>query len=131
MPKSHGVRSHEVKTFRDIVAWQLSMKLARFVYLKSKEFPDSERFGMTSQIRRSVISIPSNIAEGYGRQTRPDFLRFLRTARGSLFEVKTQVELSNDLGLWSSDPELDELLNETDRVLQGFIRGLEDSQPRA
>lgn len=119
-----------MKTFRDTVAWQLAMKLARAVYLKSKEFPDSERFGMTSQIRRSVISIPSNIAEGYGRQTRPDFLRFLRTARGSLFEVKTQVELSNDLGLWSADPVLDEMLNETDRVLQGFIRGLEESQPR-
>jgi four helix bundle protein len=120
-----------VKTFRDIVAWQKSMQLARTVYSRSGNLPDSERFGLMSQLRRAAVSIPSNIAEGFGRETRADFLRFLRQARGSLFEVQTQLELAQALTMLDRDPELDALVAETDRVLQGFIRGLEASQDRA
>lgn len=119
-----------MKTFRDIVAWQKSMQLALNVYSRTRAMPDGERFGLTSQLRRAASSVPANIAEGYGRQSRPDFLRFLRTARGSLFELQTHMELAQGLGMLDHDPEIESLLSETDRVLQGFIRGLEESPPR-
>ena len=119
-----------MKTFRDIVAWQKSMRLAAAVYSRSSRFPDTERFGLTAQLRRAAVSVPSNIAEGFGRETRADFLRFLRQARGSLFEVQTQLELAQALTMLDRDPELDALVAETDRVLQGFIRGLESSEDR-
>lgn len=116
-----------MKTFRDIVAWQRGMQLAKAVYTATDAMPNTERFGLTMQMRRSAVSVPSNIAEGYGRHSKSDFLRFLRTARGSLFELQTQMELAQALTMLDRDPELEALSKETDRVLQGFIRGLEES----
>jgi four helix bundle protein len=78
-----------VKTFRDLVAWQKGMELAKAVYQETKKMPETERFGLTNQMRRSAVSIASNIAEGFGRQSRPDLLKFLRVARGSLNELAT------------------------------------------
>ena len=119
-----------MKTFRDIVAWQKSIKLAKAVYTATAALPPDERFGLTSQMRRAAIAIPSNIAEGYGRESKADFLRFLRTARGSLYELQTQVHLARELELLNTNSELDAMISETDRVLQAFIRGLNDSKPR-
>ena len=119
-----------MKSFREIVAWQRAMRLASMVYEYAATLPENERFGLGAQIRRAAVSIPSNIAEGFGRQTRMDFLRFLRTARGSLYELQTQVELAQALGMVDRNQELEAMASETDRVLQGFIRGLEDSPPR-
>ena len=104
------------------------MQLAKAVYRVTATMPGTERFGLTSQMRRAAVSVPSNIAEGHGRESRGDYIRFLKTARGSLMELQTQLILSMDLGFLTSDPELDNLLSETDRVLQGLIRGVERLQ---
>ncbi len=114
-----------IKTFRDLVAWQLGMKLARRVYQVTGEMPKAERFGLVDQMRRAAVSIPSNIAEGYARATTFDYLKHLRIARGSLAELSTQFELSVDLEMVRRREELPDLIGEADRVLQGLIRSLE------
>ncbi|MGB9031414.1 MAG: four helix bundle protein [Acidobacteriaceae bacterium] len=88
----------ETRHFRDLKAWQLSMALARKIYALTEGFPEKEKFGLTSQIRRAAISVPSNIAEGRGRKTDRSFAQFLTQARGSLYELQTQIELAGDLG---------------------------------
>ena len=117
-----------VKTFRDLIAWQKAMALAKEVYRATTRMPDSEKFGLTSQMRRAAVSIPSNIAEGHGRQSRTDYIRFLRTARGSLMELQTQLILVEELNFLRVPPELNALQAETDRVLQALIRSLEKLQ---
>ncbi|GJQ29400.1 MAG: hypothetical protein HBSAPP03_12840 [Phycisphaerae bacterium] len=94
------------------------------VYRFSSKFPDSERFGLQSHIRRAAVSVPSNIAEGFGRQNTNEMTRFLRIARGSLFEVRTQVLLAERLGYCNKDDSPHTVIDETDRVLQGLIRSL-------
>jgi len=117
-----------VKTFRDLITWQKAMLLARETYLLTKQLPGAEQFGLTAQMRKAAISIPSNIAEGHGRESRSDYLRFLRTARGSLMELQTQFILAADLQLLTMPPHAQELLAETDRVLQALIRSLKKLQ---
>jgi len=118
----------QVRTFRDLIAWQKAMDLARSVYRATEKMPQSERFGLTNQMRRAAVSVPSNIAEGHGRQSRPDYLKHLRIARGSLGELATQLELAWTMELISPDAGLLELVEENDRVLQGLIRGLENKE---
>ena len=118
-----------VRTFRDLVAWQRAMDLARAVYVASLSMPASERFGLTTQMRRAAISVPANIAEGHARQSRGDYLRFLRIARGSLAELMTHVELAISLNMLSETRQTIALLQESDRILQGLIRSLEN-KPR-
>jgi four helix bundle protein len=118
----------EIKTFKDLVAWQKAMKLATEVYEATSMMPDNEKFGLTSQMRRAAVSVPSNIAEGYGRESLADYLRFLKTAGGSLMELQTQLILAEDLGFLRQTPALNDLLAETDRVLQGLIRNLAKRQ---
>lgn len=86
--------------------------------------PPEELYGLTSQMRRSAVSVPCNIAEGYARQRQADYIRFLRVARGSLYELDTQIELATELNYLDDDRELTDLLRETDRILQGLIRSL-------
>jgi four helix bundle protein len=95
------------------------------VYTVTTHMPLSERFGLIDQMRRAAVSIPSNIAEGHARQSRPDYLKHLRIARGSLAELSTQSELAMSLKLLPSHPKLNSLLEEEDRILQGLIRSLE------
>lgn len=85
------------KGFRDLMVWQKSMQLAVEVYKLTKNFPREEVYGLTSQIRRSAISIPSNIAEGHGRLNAREFRQFLGVARGSTYELQTQLELARSL----------------------------------
>ncbi|MDY7108585.1 MAG: four helix bundle protein [Planctomycetota bacterium] len=101
------------------------MELARRIYEVSQTMPKEEQFGLTSQLRRAAISIPSNIAEGFGRERRRDLLQFLRIARGSLNELSTQYELAVELQMIEAKPAMIELINETDRVLQGLISSLQ------
>jgi four helix bundle protein len=86
-----------VKTYRDLIVWQKSMKLVADVYTVTRSFPSDELYTLTSQLRRSAISIPSNIAEGYGRNSTLDYKRFLQIATGSLFELQTQIEIAVNL----------------------------------
>lgn len=91
-----------IQSFRDLQVWQRSMELTVAVYRLTEGFPRGEVFGLTSQLRRSAVSIPSNIAEGYGRLNRREFKRFLLIARGSSCELQTQLELSRAVGLGDS-----------------------------
>ena len=90
---AHGFRVVRVQDFQDLEVWQVSMALAAHVLEASPQLPAAERFGIGTQMRRASVSIPSNIAEGYGRGTRLDYLRFLRIARGSACELHTLVLL--------------------------------------
>ena len=80
-----------LKTYRELEVWQRSMDLVEAVYRLTNEFPAEEKFGLTSQLRRAAVSIPANIAEGYGRVHRGDYLRHLSIAKGSLMEVETHL----------------------------------------
>ena len=122
----------EIKSFRDLIAWQKSMDLCKAIYALSSLFPDSERFGLTAQIRRAAVSVPSNIAEGYGRNRTHDYMRFLDIARGSLCEVETQLMLAKELG-WcgckgpaASDPQTEclERVREVDRILYALVKAV-------
>lgn len=117
----------KVKSYRDLVAWRKARGLVREVYLLAATFPVGERFGLVSQMDRAAVSIPSNIAEGYGRATTQDYLRFLRIARGSAYELETQLVLAEDLGLCpSAKGELVvAALQEVIRVLNGLIAAVE------
>lgn len=92
-----------LKSYRDLEVWQLAMDLAESVYAITKQYPRDERFGLMSQSRRAAVSIPSNIAEGYGRTHRGDYLKFLSNARGSLCELETQLILAGRLKLVARD----------------------------
>jgi four helix bundle protein len=85
-----------IKTFRDLIVWQKSMVVVTDVYRITGRFPREEMFGLTSQMRRCAVSIPSNIAEGYGRQATGDYICFLQIALGSLYELQTQLEIAHN-----------------------------------
>ena len=113
--------------FRDSIAWQKAMELSVAIYAATRAFPKEEIFGLTNQMRRAAVSVPSNIAEGKGRLTTGEFLHFLGMARGSLLEVQTQIELSLRLGLGSRQ-ELDDaqvLCGDVLRILNASLRTLQ------
>ena len=110
-------------SYRDLVAWRRAMALVTEIYRSTRTFPRDEMYGLTSQIRRAAVSVPSNIAEGQGRFSRREFHHFLRQARGSLVEVETQIMIARDLGYLSAR-EADNLLGkagELGRILNGLI----------
>ncbi len=116
-----------VKHYRQLEVWQLAMDLAEKCYQATKGFPKEELFGMTSQIRRSAVSIPANIAEGQGREHTKEFLNHLSIARGSLMELETHLILSQRVGLLKQAA-LESLLPLTDRVsrmLSGLRKALQ------
>lgn len=84
----------EIRSYKDLIVWQKSMEMVRLIYRSTRAFPNDEKFGLVSQLRRAAVSVPSNIAEGYGRNSTQDYVRFLRMAIGSIYEVQTQVEIS-------------------------------------
>lgn len=121
----NGQRKKLMKTkhFRDLLVWQRSMRLAQEIYTLTQAFPRSETFGLTSQLRRSAVSVPGNIAEGQGRLSDKSFAVFLGQARGSRFEMETQIELACGLGFIDSH-KLDPLLKECAgiaRMLNGLL----------
>jgi four helix bundle protein len=88
-------------SYKDLIAWQKAMDLAEEIYRATRTFPREKLYGLTSQLRRSAVSVPSNIAEGQGRLTPGEFKQFLGHARGSLLELETQVQLAGRLGYCS------------------------------
>ncbi len=100
------------------------MTLVRAVYDVTREFPKEETYGLVSQLRRSAVSIPSNLAEGAGRDGRKEFVRFLSIARGSLSEMETQLLIAVDLGYLSQDHGVFQLLERVSRLLTGLRRKL-------
>ena len=105
-------------------AFELADEVALLIYKFTTAFPKVEQFGMTSQMRRAAVSVPSNIVEGCGRNSTADYIRFLDIAFGSLRELEYQVSLSTRLGFAKSEAELNSKLTETSKVLGGLIRAL-------
>jgi four helix bundle protein len=119
------------ESFRDLVAWQKAMALVTDVYRVTETFPQKEMYGLTNQVRRAAVSVPSNIAEGKGRLSKKEFVQFLANARGSLCEVQTQLEIGKNLGYLETSrfSELEDKARETGRVINGLIRNLRAVSP--
>jgi four helix bundle protein len=115
-----------VKTYRDLIVWQKSMQLVTRIYMLTRKLPKEETYSLINQIRRSCISIPSNIAEGYGRNSTNDYLRFLQIATGSLYELQTQLEICLNLKYLPKKvfEEVFEQSREIERMLSSLIRRL-------
>ncbi len=114
-----------LQSFRDLMAWQKAMSLAERVYEVTRGFPKEEIYGLTSQMRRAAVSAVSNIAEGYGRRTRGEYLQFLGTTRGSLAELQTQAMLSARLKMM--DPQTEHALNESIEEVGRLVNALRNS----
>jgi four helix bundle protein len=119
-------RTEMVKSFKDLIVWQRSMQLSLSIYGLTTRFPEEERYGLASQLRRAGVSVPSNIAEGYGRGTRKDYKQFLAIARGSTLEVQTQLMIANELGYCDLDSleEAQSLSEEVSKMLYSLIQKL-------
>jgi four helix bundle protein len=115
-----------IRNYRDLIVWQKSMDLVESVYIATRKFPKEELYGLTSQLRRAVVSIPSNIAEGQGRRTDKEFAQFLAVARGSLHESETQILIAERLGYLErkSADELMTLCAEVNRLLHGLLNAV-------
>ena len=125
-PQDTAKHQPRTRHFRELIVWQKSMVLAKAIYLATEKMPPREQYGLTSQMRRSAISVPSNIAEGHGRTTDRGFSVFIAQARGSLFELQTQIELARDLGfLHAADSSaLLSQSEQTARLLNGLLKKL-------
>ncbi len=115
-----------VKSFKELIVWQRSIELVKEIYKITENFPLSERYVLVSQIRKSAISIPSNIAEGKKRKTRKDFLQFLRIADGSAAELETQIIISKELFPEVNFSKAESLLEEIQKMLITIIKKLEN-----
>ena len=112
------------RSYRELIAWQKSMRLAKAAYRISQELPRKEAYGLISRMQQAAVSVPSNIAEGHGKLTDLQFRHFLRNARGSLCELQSQVELACDLGYISSDKLKQS--SEVARLINGLITSLRE-----
>ena len=106
------------------MVWSKSIQLSVAVYTLTRSFPAEERFGLSSQIRRSAVSVASNIAEGAGRGSTREFVRFLRIARGSLVELETQLEIARRCGMIGSYDSAEELATAVGQMLSALLRSL-------
>ncbi len=115
-----------IKSYGDLEVWQRGVALAEEVYRLTRAFPPTERYGLAAQMQRAAVSVPSNIAEGWGRGSRADFLRFLAIARGSLYELTTQVIIAQRVGYVEGEAATALLgqLESLSRMLLAYIRSL-------
>jgi four helix bundle protein len=120
-PKTRPVSDR--KAFEDLIVWQRAVELSLAIYKMTASFPSSERFGLTNQLRRASVSVASNIAEGYGRTTKGEYILFLGHARGSNCEVQTQLVIAKSLGFGSAAEltSAEHLANEVGRMLVTMI----------
>ena len=118
-----------IESYKDLVVWQQAMDLAAEVYVATRSWPKEELYGLTSQARRAATSIPANIAEGYGRESRAAYQNFLRIAQGSLKELETHLLIAERIGIAAS-PTIAEMLERAasvGKLLRLLIRKLETS----
>jgi four helix bundle protein len=117
-----------LKNYKELKVWRKSYKLCLEVYRITARFPKEERYGLISQIGRCVVSVPSNIAEGYGRRTTADYIRMLYISYGSVCELETQILLAGDLDFIKQDElgALKEDIAEAERMLKAPIKSLEN-----
>jgi four helix bundle protein len=116
-----------MRDHKKLRAFELADQLALFVYKQTKDFPREEVFGLTSQMRRAAVSVASNIVEGCARNSVADYIRFLDMANGSVCELEYQISLADRLGYVPDAAELNALVVETAKVLNGLIRSLRNS----
>jgi len=118
--------------FKELIVWQKSIDLVTKIYKVTEKFPSSEIYGLTSQLKRASVSIPSNIAEGNTRRSKADYVQFLRIARGSCSEVETQIIISKNLGFIDeiSFEKLSFSIVEISKMINGLINSLKDSNPK-
>jgi four helix bundle protein len=114
--------------YRELRVWQLGVDLALEIYRVTADFPRSEQYGLTSQLRRAAVSIPSNIAEGHARKTRREMQRFANIAKGSLAELETQMIIAGELNFVANDTlsKLLKMTEEESRMLSGLLRSIQD-----
>ena len=115
-----------LKNYKDLNVWQKAYQLCLEIYKATKGYPKDEVYGLTSQMRRSSVSIPCNIAEGYGRKSRPEYIQFLYIAYGSTCELATQIMLSEDLGYIKGEGTklIHDHIEEVERMLMALIKSL-------
>jgi len=115
-----------VQSFRDLLVWQKAIQLSVAIYRLTQGFPREELYGLTSQIRRSAVSVPSNIAEGHGRLGTGEYRHFLGIARGSNFELQTQIEIARALGFGNPKllDEAEGLSHEVGKMIYGVLEGI-------
>lgn len=119
----------EIKTYKDLLIWQKGILLAEHAYVLTKDFPKDEIYSLTNQIKRSAVSISSNIAEGYGRNSTKSYVNFLKIARGSLYELETQLILADKFNFISDKAMLKEVLSEIEeesKMLNTFIKKVDN-----
>lgn len=119
--------------YEKLEVWRYGMDLVRDIYRVTRKFPREEQFGLTSQLRRAAVSVPANIAEGYGRGTKPHFAQFACISRGSLYETRTLLEIALATEI-ASENDINPLLERAvilSRMLDGFIRSLRSAEPAA
>jgi four helix bundle protein len=116
------------QSFRDLQVWQRAMQLTVAVYRLTRDFPREEIYGLTSQIRRAAVSVPSNIAEGQGRLNPAEFRQFLGIARGSICEVQTQLEIARSLQFGKREllDEAESLSHEVGKMIYSFLESVKD-----
>ena len=119
----------EIKSYKDLLIWQKGIKIVILVYKLVKVFPKEELYALTSQIKRASVSIPSNIAEGFGRNTDKSFSHFLDISRGSLYELETQLFIAKELGFFVDEILYNEILShvqEESKMINSFSKTLKD-----
>jgi four helix bundle protein len=116
----------DIKTYKDLLVWQKGIEIVKEIYILCNDLPKDEVYGLQSQMKRSSISIPSNIAEGYGRNYTKSYVQFLKIARGSLLELETQVIISKELALITQDKydNIINLITEENKMLNAFIKSI-------
>jgi len=117
------------RRYQELLVWQKAMDLVMEVYRATTGFPDTEKFGLTSQMRRAAVSVPANIAEGAGRGTDREFARFLQIARGSLFELETQNLIAKKLGLLPVSHATQDYINEVFALLSNLLKRMKLANP--
>ena len=116
------------KSYKDLLIWQKGIKITNDVYALVMSFPNEELYALTSQIKRSTVSIPSNIAEGFGRNSTKSYLHFLKISRGSLFELETQLIIAKNQNFIKNDDLFDTIMNhifEESKMINSYINKLE------
>ena len=111
------------KDFRDLVVWQKAHQFVLQVYNLSKDFPQTEMYGLTTQLRKAAVSIPANIAEGFKRKTKPDKARFMNISQGSIEECRYYLILANDLGYGVTSKLMDDLV-EVSKMLESYVSSM-------
>jgi len=116
----------QINTYKDFKIWQKGMEIVEEIYTLSSKFPDHEKYGLSNQIRKSAISIPSNIAEGWGRQSSKSFSYFLKISRASLFEMETQIEIAKRLNYISIEEtdNIKELIDHEGKMINSLIKSI-------